>query len=585
LTSGGALLAACSQPAAAPSAAPAKPAESKPADTAKPAEAAKPAQSAPAAQPPAAQAPASAPAAAPAAGAAKPAAQGDRLVVAVGQWGIETPFAWRSSQSEKTLWDAPYDSLITRDPKTFADFKPGLALSWTPSSDYKAWTFKLRQGVMFHGDYGEFTADDVKFTVEQNLKPDSQGGSAPFFRQQLAGIETPDKYTVVMNFKTPVWEVPTHFSQFVGYQNMTSKKYIESVGEEKAALNPIGTGPWKHVEGKQGDFHRFEAVQNHWRQTPGFKELVVRRVADPATRLSGLRSGEIDVGQVYGDFLDQARKANLRVEETKGSAQYWVVLEGQTTSDRDDYCPTCPWYGNPDDAASQAKALKVRQALNLAVNKQAIHEGLWKGSGSMDPYVYYYYPFNKGYDKAWTIPAYDPQKAKQLLAEAGYPNGFDITVNPMLFTYALDGQDVMEAVALDWEKIGIKVKRAPEEWGNFLPKDRARKTGKVAWIYASPPFDEPVLAWQRAIWTKGAFLHVAEGPFDKDLEAMFVELDEAKRTKMNHDLGQKLYDGSYGVMIGTKTTTWAVSKKVGSWTRLAYVPLENGYEYITPATS
>src|SRR3989442_250401 len=187
------------------------------------------------------------------------ATQGDRLVVAVGQWGIETPFAWRSSQSEKTLWDCMYDPLIMRDPKTF-EFRPGLAMEWKPSNELRTWTFKLRSGVQFHEGFGEMTAEDVKFTVEQNLKPDSQGGSAPFFRTHLDRIETPDKHTVVMHFKNRVWEVPSNFTQFVGYQNITSKKYVESVGEDKAALHAIGTGAFRHVEGKHGDYHRFEAV-------------------------------------------------------------------------------------------------------------------------------------------------------------------------------------------------------------------------------------------------------------------------------------------------------------------------------------
>ena len=135
--------------------------------------------------------------------------------------------------------------------------------------------------------------------------------------------------------------------------------------------------------------------------------------------------------------------------------------------------------------------------------------------------MYWYYPFNKGYSQEWKIPPYDLQRAKQLLAEAGYANGFDITVNPMVFTYALDGPDVMEAVALDWKKLGIKVKRAPEDFGNFLPKVRARKTGPTSWIYASPPFEEPALA-------------------------------------------QKLYEQYHGVTLGMKSTTWALSKKVGT---------------------
>ena len=220
------------------------------------------------------------------------AAAGERLVVAVGQWGIETPFAWRTSQSEKCLWDQTYDSLITRDPKTFT-YRPGLATEWKPSNEMRTWTFKLRSGVPFHEGWGEMTAEDVKFTVEQNLKPDAQGGTAPYLRANLDRIEMPDKLTVVMHFKTRLWDVPSQFSQFVGYQNITSKKYLESVGEEKASSHPIGTGPYRHVEGKQGDFHRFEAVPNHWRKTPDFKEPRGRRASARARSTSGRCSATI----------------------------------------------------------------------------------------------------------------------------------------------------------------------------------------------------------------------------------------------------------------------------------------------------
>jgi peptide/nickel transport system substrate-binding protein len=507
-------------------------------------------------------------------------AQSDRLVVAVGQWGIETPFAWRSSQSEKTLWDCMYDPLIMRDPKTF-EYRPGLATEWKASDGLRTWTFKLRSGVKFHEGWGEMTAEDVKFTVEQNLRPDVPGGSAPFFRAHLARIETPDKLTVVMHFKNPVWEVASNFTQFVGYQNITSKKHVESVGEDKAALHPIGTGPWRHVEGKQGDYHRFEAVPNHWRKTPAFKELVVRRIPDAATRLTGLRAGEIDIGQVVGDYLDQARRAGLRIHETPSALCHWVVLHGQTTPEREDFCPTCPWAGDPKDARSQENARKVRLALNLAVNKKAIISGLWKGTGAEAPFMYWYYPFHKGFSPDWKIPPHDPERAKKLLAEAGHAGGFEVRVNPMVMTYALDGPDVMEAVALDWEKIGIKVRRAPEAFSTFLPKIRARKTAKTHWVYGSPPFDEPVLAWQRTIYTKGSFYLLCDGPYDEDVETISRELDGEKRARMTRALGQKLYDQYHGVMLGVKSTTWAVTKKVKAWQTLVYVPLENNYEYVS----
>src|SRR4029450_6283810 len=128
------------------------------------------------------------------------AAQNDRLVVAVGQWGTETPFAWRHVQAEKPLWACVYAPLIMRDPKTF-EYRPGLATEWKPSNEMRTWTFKLRAGVKFHEGWGDLTAEDVKFTVEQNLKPDSGGGAAPFFRTNLDRIETPDKLTGALTLK------------------------------------------------------------------------------------------------------------------------------------------------------------------------------------------------------------------------------------------------------------------------------------------------------------------------------------------------------------------------------------------------
>ena len=510
-------------------------------------------------------------------------ASNDRLVVAVGSWGTETPFAWRTVQAEKPLWDCMYDSLITREAKTF-EYRPGLATEWKPSNEMRTWTFKLRPGVKFHEGWGEMTAEDVKFTVEQNIKPDAGGGSAPFFRGQLDRIETPDKLTVVMYFKNRVWEAPSNFTQFVGYQNITSKKYLESVGEQKAALHPIGTGPYRHVEGRQGDYHRFEAVPNHWRKTPAFKELVIRRVPDPATRLSGLRAGEIDIGQVFGDYLEQARKAGLRIHPVANSACNWVILSGQTTPDRDDYCPTCPWAGDPNDKKSLENARKVRLAMNLAVNKKAIISGLWKGMGAETPFSYYYYPFHKGYSTDWKIPPYDPERAKKLLAEAGQSGGFEVRVNPMVMVYAADGPDIMEAVALDWEKVGIKSKRFPEMTSTFGPKSRLRKTNKTHWVYGSPPFDEPILAWSRVLHSKGAFNLLCDGPYDEDIETAMAELDVEKRAGLSRALGQKLYDDYRGVMLGVRSITWATSRKVGSWQTLAFVPLETNYEYVSPAS-
>ena len=134
-------------------------------------------------------------------------------------------------------------------------------------------------------------------------------------------------------------------------------------------------------------------------------------------------------------------------------------------------------------------------------------------------------------------------------------------MNPYVQLVAQDGPDVMEAVALDWEKIGIKVKRVPEATSSFGPKGRLRKTNKTFSVYGSPPFDEPVAGWERVLHSKGAFNLLLDGAYDEEIDVTVREFDAERRAKLTRDLGQKLYDGYHGVMLGMKSITWAVSRR------------------------
>ena len=204
-----------------------------------------------------------------------------------------------------------------------------------------------------------------------------------------------------MHFKTPVWEVPSHFSQFVGYQNITSRSISEAVGEDKAASHWYW--PFLAHRRQAGGFSPLQAVANHWRRRRASKRW---SSGVSLTNNAPIRhpSGEIDIGQVFSDYLTQARKAGLR-HETPNAACYWVMLSGQTTPDRPDYCPQCPWVGDINDPQSLDKARKVRLALNLAVNKNAIIEGLWKAPGSATPFMHWYYPFQQGLQPGVEDPA------------------------------------------------------------------------------------------------------------------------------------------------------------------------------------
>ena len=337
------------------------------------------------------------------------------------------------------------------------------------------------------------------------------------------------------------------------------------------------------MEGRQGDYHRFEAVPNHWRKTPAFKELVIRRIPEPTTRMAGLRAGRDrhrpGLRRLPGAGAEGG-PAHPRVAELR---LHWVILTGQTTPDREDYCPTCPWAGDPNDTKSLENARKVRLAMNLAVNKKAIISGLWKGDGGDTPYSYYYYPFHKGYSTDWKIPPYDPERAKKLLAEAGHAGGFEVRVNPTCSSWPRTARTSWRRWRSTGRRSGSRSKRVPEA------TQQLRSQG--------PPAEDEqdalglrLAALRRAGRSPGARpplqgrLQPAlrRAPTTRTIDATMREFDPERRAKLiSRALGQKLYDGYHGVMLGMKSITWALSRKVGTWQTLAYVPAETNYDGIT----
>ncbi len=491
------------------------------------------------------------------------AAMGEKVVFAVEDFGRDIPFSWLNGPRDARPWWQIWDPLIEVSNAEPSNFKPGLFTEWSHSDDYKTWTFKLRQGVMFHGDNGELTADDVKWCFEQYLRKDAQGFANMVMQVNLDTITAPDKYTVVTTWKRPFWEALDKLCNLDMAPTITSKAYMEKVGEKDAMAKPVGTGPYKLVSGTQGSSYLFEAVPNHWRLTPGFKQIEYQAVPDEATRIAGLQSGQFDVVMATGDSLKQVQSAGFNVVDFPGISTYFVNMPGLTTPKFPSYNPKFPWVGEAD-AASQEKALKVRKALNLAVNKQAIIDAFWQGHGATTPFSYFYYPGTPGYSDQWVVPPYDPEQAKALLAEAGYADGFEIPV--LAVNQAVDGPQIIEAVAQDWEKIGLKVSRANAGMMDLVPQIQ-QGTWKQAWVFAYPQvISNAALGIYDNVGVGGpGALLIRNDALEAEMTAAHDELDPAKRADLTHALGQKMYDASYGVLIGIKSMTYATSAKIAGW--------------------
>ena len=499
------------------------------------------------------------------------------LTVAVATFGNERWLPQLYPGAEDVVLKPMMENLLNRDLKS-GELAPLLAERWEVLEDGKIWRFYLRKGVRFHNGQ-EMTAEDVKFTFATIAREGSANSLAPEFRL-IKSMDIDDPYTITIHFAKPFVAFGNKVNQglFASVAFIQSKKHVESVGEEAAERQPMGTGPWKFVEHVRGDRIVYEAVENHWRATPHFKRLVFLKVPEPATRMAMLRAGSVDVIEIGGEYVEELKKVGVRTLLMPDVAWVYVILGGQWPT-QSTYDPKVPW-ALPD----AERARKVRLALNLAVDKQAIMQQILGGLGSVMG-SWLSYP-----NDPWTTEAlrqpypYDPAKAKALLKEAGYANGFEVTMNLTAWPGRGFLPDVGEAVATYWEKVGIKVKRRPVDRAVFSADFRARAYAGVTLAYAAPLVGtelwEPLI---RAGHTKaGVHLFMEHAKLDEFIDRLAVEPDKAERVRiMRDELVPWLYDYVPGVAIGAAHAIIGVGPQVGEWPLIPGHMGFHNWEFVT----
>jgi len=390
---------------------------------------------------------------------------------------------------------------------------PCLAESFTASEDGLSHDFALRQGAKFHNDE-PVTAEDVKFSFERY-----RGASYQMMKNRVATVEALDPHHVRFKFKQPWPDFLTFYGSATGAGWIVPKKYVEKVGEEGYKKAPIGAGPYKFVSFNPGVELVLEAFEGYWRKIPSVKRLVLKSIPDEATRLAALKRGEIDIAyNIRGELAEEIQRTpGLTLKPVYAPLPAWLYFPEQ-------WDPKSPWHD-----------LRVRQAANLAIDREGMSQALFLGyckiTNSIIPYTFDFY---------WQPPgaAYDPGKAKKLMAEAGFANGFDAGLLYCDSSYA----NMAEISVNNLGEIGIRTKLEPIERAGFFAGYASKKYTKGIIQGASGAFGNAATRLAAFVVKDGAFAYGSYPDIDALYPQQADELDHEKRASMLAKMQQLVHD-------------------------------------------
>ena len=337
-----------------------------------------------------------------------------------------------------------FDPLVRFDPK----YQPeaSLAVSWRLVDD-TTWEFKLRPGVKFH-DGTSFTADDVAFTYARVPQVPNSPGSFTFATKPITQIEIVDTHTIRLHTATPLPLLAYNLANV----RIVSRKYGENAttADYNSLKAAIGTGPYRATEFQVGERAVFERNDSWWDKKPAWAKVVYRSLVNDAARNAALQSGDVDIIDQVPPRDVAALKKNPKLAIASMAGQRLIYLGVDASRAATPFATDL--QGNPL-AVNPLKDVRVRRALSLAINRDGIRDKVMDGfsepTGQLMP------EGASGYDPALPPDPYDPELAKKLLAEAGYKDGFGITLHGPNNRYVNDSK-IVEAIAQMWTRIGVK---------------------------------------------------------------------------------------------------------------------------------
>ena len=427
---------------------------------------------------------------------------------------------------------------------------PSLAESWTLAKDGVTYEFVLRKNAKFHnGD--PVTAEDVKFSFDRY-----KGSGAKLLKDKVKEIQTPapNRVRFILKEQWPDF-MAFYGTSATGAGWIVPKKYIEKVGEDAYKKAPVGAGPFKFAAFTPGIELTLDAFPDYWRKAPQVKRLVMRSIPDEATRAASVKTGEVDLAYLFGGAIgsDLRRTPGIRVVAPLLYGVYWLDF-------LDQWDPKSPWHDR-----------RVRQAASLAIDRQAINQaemlGLGKAVGAFVP---------PEFDFALKMePApFDPKRAKQLLVEAGYPNGFDAGELTPLPPYTSVG----EAVGGYLQAIGIRTTVRTMERATYMSNWREKKIRGLL-IGATGAAGNAAARLEPFFTKNGIYAYGTRPEIDDLFQRQANELDRKKREATLHQIQKIVADQVLAAPIFQQAFLWGVGGRVAE----PAAGLIQGYPYVGPA--
>ncbi len=482
----------------------------------------------------------------------------------------DTYLPWLATSSGHLPFRPMWENLTTISPETGVSvILPQLAREWDVSPDASEYTFRLQEGVELHHGWGEFTVKDVVLTVDQQMSDPLAGCKAPLKRFMgydsmtemidAGKMEVIDDYTFKMTLAQPQVDVADWWFNIlvVPCAAVRSAAQYEAEGDAMFESSPAGTGGYQFVNRELKEYTEYEAVPyDHWRVNPEFKRLRISTTPEDLTRLALLLTGEANMVDVPKVLHQQAIDEGMEIFESPLPTVGLTILPlGQYYVSEVNWNPdTEPWNA-PGETGN-----KVREALNRAINREQIINELFKGRGE-PMYNTIFHDTLEGWNPRWTDEfdakyGYDPERAKELLDEAGFPgdngqNRFFMEVYQSSLPGLPETIEVAQTVAQSFEDIGIDAKLVEVEFARAI--DAFRDRHDAHFILPVRQTLRQINANARIYYYTGAtspdtglpnggVLYMESPRYDETYERLLVETDAAERHRLIMAMGDDIYD-------------------------------------------